>query len=288
MTVASPQSLFERRRNTKLNVKIETNAPTVQCPGISDTYDVRELLGHGSSCKVHRAIRRKDGNQVALKVMCWADETVSAVAKAEFSVLERINHPSIVRALDFFVTGDQHAVVALSFFDGKELGTAIRQLEERRLREATAHRLFVPLVEALDYLHQRGIIHCDVKPQNVLVTRDFTDLQLIDFNIAFNPEVDSGEQDLGPKVTEYAAPEVSAGNLCSQLSDIWGAGLCLLLMLSGQCSDLSMSQLPTISSTCRGTLRQCLAKNPSSRPTAMTLVQSDEWMVDGQPIVWHR
>lgn len=276
-------SLWERRRSSRnRSLKIDAvayNSFPTSCPEICDAYDVLEVLGRGTVGSVHRAVHRKDGAQVALKVAHLSDEVVTAVAKAEFAMLQRISHPNIVRALDFVMTRDHRAVLVLSFFDGKELGAAVRRLEQKRLQEATAQKLFGLLVRALEHLHQQGIIHCDVKPQNLMVSRDFTRLQLIDFNIALRQKEG---HDLMPLCSQaYAAPEVLQGHSPTQVSDVWGAGLCLLTMLSGQCMRRSndfILDIPMVSAQCRDTLLQTLAQDPSDRPTSTMLLQ-EEWLL---------
>lgn len=273
--------LLERRKfNSGNGLKIDLVGPTLPAlhPEISAMYDVLEVLGQGAYAKVYRAIHRKDGGQVALKVVSC--NHTSAIAKAEVSLLKRINHPNIVRALDLLVTEDQQAVMVLSFFDGCGLGTVVRRQQEKRLSEATAHMLIVQLVQALEHLDQHGIVHCDVKPQNVLVSRDCADLLLVDFNIASHA---SDFIDLVPQCSPaYASPEVLHGDPPSHVSDVWGAGLCLLTMVAGEhheCDDF-MTNLPMVSILCRQTLRQCLATDPAMRPSATKLLQT-QWLLCG-------
>jgi len=249
---------------------------------ISDDYDVFEVIGKGSTGKVYRACRRKDGEQVALKVVSTVnDDGQAMIAKAEFSLLQRMSHPSIVRALEFFeVPGN--AVLVLTLFDGSPLSVTVKR--EHRLSEETARKLFVQLLQALDYLHQNRIVHRDVKPANVLISHNLTDLKLIDFNIGrYLPEGGA----LSPECTRsYAAPEVKNGRAPGEASDIWGAGLCLCMMLFGHCPPASVRDshaaldgldLSSVSEPAVATLRQCLVVEHSMRPAATTLLQMP-WM----------
>jgi len=105
-------------------------------------------------------------------------------------------------------------------------------------------------------------------------------LKLIDFNISrYLP--DGGA--LSPNCTQaFAAPEVRKGGSPSEASDIWGAGLCLNMMLSGRCPywdgrhdvPANSFELPYLSEPCRATLKQCLALDHSMRPAAMTLLRA--------------
>lgn len=253
---------------------------------ITDRFEVLEAVGQGSCGVVRRAKRRSDAEEVALKVIRSADEETIEIARAEFSVLQRIDHPNIVRALDFFTTIDG-AVLVLSYFDGNQLNTAVSNAACKQFSELTSHRLFVSLLQALHHLHENRIVHRDVKPENVMVSSDLCDLRLVDFNISrYLPE---GEA-LSPNCTPaYAAPEVRRGGSPSEASDIWGAGLCLCLMLSGKCPQVDSrvqqvsvkdSRLAAISESCRKTLWRCLTLEESARPAAMSLLQTP-WVLCG-------
>jgi len=266
----SPQarlSLSERRKlNKGASLKIECSSPIHA--GLEDSYDLQEVLGQGALGLVRRAVHRTTGQEVALKIFQLPHQEVAAVARAEHAMLQRVDHPNIVKAMDFFTTSTMHPVLSLSYFDGMELGLAVRSQRERCLTEAIAHRPFKILLDALDHLHQRGIVHCDVKPQNILASRDFRDLMLIDFNIAICP---LEQPDLVPKCSgAYAAPEVRKGNTPTAAGDVWGAGLCLVMMLSGHC-DVSLDSL-SVSEPCAETLRHSLAKDASLRSSVSTLL----------------
>jgi serine/threonine protein kinase len=288
--------LWKRRKGTSdINrptcdvalVKADVAAANERCSdlvhSIDTDYDVREILGHGSLGVVHRAVRRRDGEIVALKATRTSDEDKVAIVKAEFTLLKRLDHPHIVQALDFFVTSDL-VVLVLSLCVGDQLGIAVRRTKEKRLSEGVARKSFAALLQALDYLHQRRILHRDIKPENVMVSEDFAVLKLIDFNIARLSDGGS----LSPN-TSLSAPEVRIGCSPSEVTDIWGAGVCLCFMLSGQCPRVDMqsntvsfnsTHMTRVSEPCTSILRQCLAMDHKMRPAAMTLLQAG-WAQDG-------
>jgi serine/threonine protein kinase len=244
---------------------------------LDDIYAMGEVLGRGAIAMVRHATRRSDGAEVALKIVRTTEDEVISIAIAEYALLRRLQHPNIVRAIDFCVVGEC-AVLTMPAFSRCNLEAAMRQADRNCLSEAAARELVILLLQALDYLHRQDIIHCDVKPENVLVDANFSSLQLIDFNIArCIPE----EGALPPNNRPLcAAPEVRSGASPSKSSDIWGAGLCLCLMLHGQCrhDDIKngtvFNTICGVSEECMQVLRQCLTTQYSMRPSATTLLQS--------------
>merc|ERR1719440_368626 len=221
------------------------------------------------------------------------------VAKAEFHLLRSIEHPHIIRAYDFFVATDR-VVLVLEFFEGLSLGRAISATSARCFSERVSHDVFVPLLQAIAHLHERRIIHRDVKADNVLVSADFKDLRLIDFNTAKRLAEGGALTVTGTRL--YAAPEVLLGDSPSEGSDVWAAGLCLHLMLSGKLPaqqrkpvanytqfvrqvseeqiDLNGPRWRVISARCKTAVHQCLKLRKEERPAAITLLE-DDWIKNG-------
>jgi serine/threonine protein kinase len=278
---SSNKSLLERRRGKKVDLKVNCLASEASSSeDIGDAYTMLECLGQGSLSVVYRAIQKASGQEVALKIVRTTDEEVVSTSRQEFLLLQRIQHPNIVRVFDFFVRGNR-TVLVMNLYKGDALGAVVKNQVDRRLPESTACRLFGALLQALDHLHQHRIVHRDVKPENVLVSDDLKVLQLIDFNLArYLPEGGA----LSPNCTPaYAAPEVRKGGAPSEAADIWGAGLCLCMMLSGQCSVQHCKvQVDGIaaSGACMAILLSCLKEEHSMRPAAMTLLTTD-WVRSG-------
>jgi serine/threonine protein kinase len=206
-------------------------------------------------------------------VIITSDEEVALKASAEFSMMKGINHPHIVAAIDCIAT-PYRVAVALSYFPGNPLHLVVQRCTHKRLPETSALPLFVQLLEALDHLHQHRIVHRDVKAENVLVNADLSELKLIDFNIACRlPEKDGL---VSPRCTPiYAAPELRRGGSPSEASDIWGAGLCFMLMLTGNSLPGDMKVHPELlmcSTTHRELLSWCLQADDSTRPSAAMLI----------------
>lgn len=311
-----PQTLLQRRLWARPQLKVDCNRPAglpgcqllprsgeplgadakVVAPIVPEHYTPLEILGRGAFGAVHRALCDKTGEQVALKVMSTTqEEGVLSAARWEYDVLRQISHPHIVKPIDFRVLPTQ-AVLVLELFDGPCLTRAVQQAPGRCFPESEARALFRALLSALEHLHSRGLVHRDVKPENVLVSRSRADLKLVDFHTAcFGKDL----SDLSSPGTQlYAAPEVLQGAAPTEANDMWGAGVCLHLMLSGRLPSLcgasveaaGVGKLPELSFTgarwkgvaqpARSAVRRTLALDRAQRPTAALMLE-DAWVREG-------
>jgi serine/threonine protein kinase len=259
------------------------------------SFILEETLGRGILGVVHRARRRESRQTVALKVVHASDEELSKVPRREYDILRLLDHRYIVRALDF-VASKILSVLVLEFFDGMPLGTATAPA--RGLPEETGRFLFTALLQAIEYLHSKGMVHSDVKPENVLVSKDLNDLRLVDFHTC---QYARDLHDLlEPGTLYYAAPEVWSGECPTEANDIWSAGLCLHLMLLGSLpggrhngDDIgdTFPDAPTgalvpclrgkrwraLSKPCKAALEYSLRSERALRPSATELLQV-EWL----------
>lgn len=308
MNASKPLTLLERRKHrlkTRPGIdldKIKAESAAADTPfdlsdrhGITNLFEVHEALGQGTTGVVFRATRRNDRREVALKMMRIDDEELISVARGEFELLRSIQHPHIIEALDFFVY-PAGAVMALSYFAGNTLDNAVSALPGRCMQEAVARNLFNALMLAVDHLHQQGIIHRDVKASNILVSHDLMDLKLVDFNTA-QRVLEGGALTMTGTV-DYLPPEVLLGESLSEKSDVWAAGLCLHLMLSGtlpverrlfssrshfaealssQEVKLGSQQWTHVSDECKAVLRSCLEPSSQGRATASEVL-SGSWL----------
>ena len=276
------------------------------CHEVEERYVLLEKIGRGSSGQVFRARRKEDDMQVALKFMSATSTDVVVSRRAEFEILGRLSHPNIVKALEFFCS-DCTAVLALSYHAGGTLCRAVRDSTDSRLSETAAQLLFYQLMSAVSYLHEHRIVHRDVKADNVLVSPDLMDLHLVDFNTA-RPLLEGGSLTM-TGTTEYAAPEVLNGESPSEQHDVWGAGLCLHLMLIGSlphrisgypslttfaaavCAAPVLCQSvqwEAISPECQDVVKRCLAITKHARPSA-PLVLTMPWLNQlAEPLVQRR
>jgi len=274
--------------------------------GVWSRFDMKEVLGRGAVGAVYRALARNEScDEVALKIVDTADQELRAVARHEYDTLRQLDSPYIIGAREFFAS-DVEAVLVLDYFAGTTLTNAVARAQpKRRLKESVSRTLFSMLVNALEYMHRRGIVHRDVKPDNVLVDNDNSDLRLIDFHTARQVDEDQSDMSLafGKAGTQlFAAPEVvTLDEPAMEANDMWAAGLCLYFMLSrriprgcgepgfgSETADLEELAATTpvlfdescwghISEPCKDIVRRCASVDKKMRPTALEALQSD-WL----------
>mmetsp|Transcript_59249 Transcript_59249/g.163878 ORF Transcript_59249/g.163878 Transcript_59249/m.163878 type:complete len:379 (+) Transcript_59249:49-1185(+) len=281
-------SLQARRANLKLSTLDVPTEHVCKYEGFVRGYDKLEAIGAGSTSIVHRAIRQSDGEQVVLKSMRRLGSDHVALAKQEYELVQSLNYPNIIKVFDFIENKDETSVIVLEYFQGKNLSQVMKSMPGHQLPPGVALRLFIQLLSAVEYLHSHGIVHRDIKADNLLVSDDLQTIKLIDFNTSRNME-----EALTPTGTpDYASPEVVRGESPSQAHDVWTAGLCLHVMLTGRLPGRGgpgearrlkteaaatiahdSDGKPRIADLCRWALLQSLEADEDARITASELLK---------------
>lgn len=262
---------------------------------VREAYEMLEVIGRGSTGIVRRARRKADGTEIALKTILTRDPAIAQIAKQEFELLRSLQHPNIIRGYDLHLMQDR-VFLALEYFPGKTLQSAIQESERGKFSEEESMPLFEALLSAVAHIHEAGIAHRDIKAENVLVACDLSGLRLIDFNTAQQVAIGGTLTMTGTR--EWASPEVLLGNSPDQSSDIWSMGLCLYFMLAGRLprrsarfrgleeyanavskahEDFVRSKWRHVSLACKETLRYCLAAEPQQRAEANMLISAGFW-----------
>ncbi|KAF7300662.1 Non-specific serine/threonine protein kinase [Mycena chlorophos] len=198
-------------------------------------YYMLQTLGEGEFGKVKLGIHIKYGEEVAVKLIRReAVEKEARMAKIarEIEILDLLRHPNIVRLYDVFET-DKFFGIILEFASGGELFDHI--LAHRYLRERDAAKLFAQLISGVWYMHQKNIVHRDLKLENLLLDRN-RNLIITDFGFANHFSRDKNElMETMCGSPCYAAPELvnAQGMYVGTAADIWSCGVILYAMLSG-------------------------------------------------------
>lgn len=195
-------------------------------------YDVRDLLGEGGVGRVFAAIDRTDGREVALKVLrpeMASDPVQTDRFVKEARLLMDLAHPHLVKGHRVAKEGET-IFFAMEKLPGRCLQDVLA--EEGRLDEESALQIVVEVAGALDALHQKGLVHRDVKPGNVLWSED-RGAVLIDLGFALARD-DAASADTTAGTVHYIAPEQARGS--GQLdvrADIYALGATLYHLTTG-------------------------------------------------------
>lgn len=200
---------------------------------LNGRYQLEELVGSGGMAVVYRGFDRLLQRRVAVKILretFACDPAFLARFQREARAAANLDHPNIVTVYDVGQDGDWHYIV-MEYVDGLDLKSLIRR--KGRLSVSEAVDIAYQIASGVGHAHKAGIVHCDIKPQNVLVTVDGR-AKVTDFGIA-RAFSESG-------VTEsstvwgsplYFAPEQAAGGPPTPASDVYSIGVVMYEMLAG-------------------------------------------------------
>ncbi|MGI8938948.1 MAG: serine/threonine-protein kinase [Iamia sp.] len=246
-------------------------------------YLLTEPLGRGAMGRVWRGVRRSDGTAMAVKVLRpeLADDP-EQVARflAERNALRAVVDDRVVRVHDLVVEGSVLAIV-MDLVDGGDLRTAMGS--EGPISPGRAATLLAGVAGGLAAVHRAGIVHRDVKPENVLMTAGEPPVRLTDFGVA---RIVDGATLTRPTqligTPDYVAPELVAGRQPSPAADIYALGIMTYEVLVGRRPFVGPTQAavlrahldeppmppPDIAPALWQVLAACLAKDPERRPSA--------------------
>lgn len=200
---------------------------------IAERYPIKKLLGSGAMGNVYLAEDIRLKREVALKQLAPGLSTntqLIARFRQEAVALARLSHPNIVQVYDFF-EAEGFFWIAMEFVKGCELEEKL-QLESLALQETL--RLVKQLAEALGYAHEKGVIHRDFKPANVLLTESI-DVKITDFGIAKLAQSSVLTQiNTVMGTPSYMSPEQANGENADLRTDIYSLGIVFYQMLSGE------------------------------------------------------
>jgi len=196
-------------------------------------YQVVEELGKGGMGRVYKAYDAEIKEHVALKVLnpdIASDESIIERFRNELKYARKISHRHICRMYDLGRAGET-TYITMEFVSGEDLKTLLRRVGQLAVKRAAA--IGVQVLEGLAEAHRLGVIHRDLKPQNIMIDRD-GNARIMDFGIARSVK-GTGITDTGAILgtPDYMAPEQLEGKEADQRSDIYAFGAILYEMVTG-------------------------------------------------------
>ncbi|HEY5477834.1 MAG TPA: serine/threonine-protein kinase [Tepidiformaceae bacterium] len=199
---------------------------------IDGRYRLERLLGIGGMSEVWLAEDDRLGRQVAVKIIRDTGEDLGGTIEREARLVARLQHPNIVSVFDAGQQDGNHYLVA-EYIEGSSLREVLKA--RGRLTEAEAVRYGIQVARALQYAHSQGIIHCDVKPENILISSQGI-AKVTDFGVAdtVTRTVTPGEARDILGTIAYLAPEVIQGAPADERSDVYSLGLTVYELVAGR------------------------------------------------------
>jgi len=276
---------------------------------LDNRYELQELIGGGGMADVYLARDNLLDRPVAVKILhqqFQSDAEFIDKFHREAQAAARLSHPNIVNIYDVGVEGTTHYIV-MEYVSGKTLKERIRM--EGHLPTAEALQIAENIASALAHAHSTGLVHCDIKPHNILMMKDGT-AKVADFGIA-RAVTESTMTYSGNVVgsVHYFSPEQAKGTMITPKSDVYSLGVVLYEMLTGQLPfngetpvSIAMQHLqqeprsvreldPSIPPVVEAIVFRAMSKDPELRPSSSELVtdirQAEQMLAGGTMMSSH-
>ncbi len=274
------------------NVSAETHS----LHGLKEKFEHLAVLGKGGMSVVHKVRHRLLNKVFAIKFLCSSLATSEHSIKRfqmEAQITSQLSHANIIAVHDYGIAPDGQPFILMDFAPGLTIADVLNR--DGKIPEQEARPIFKQIADALFHAHSRGIVHRDVKPSNVLLTRDEDGrsvAKLLDFGLA---KMTDGKID-GQNLTQsglvigsplYMSPEQCRTSDLTDLSDIYSFGCLMYEVICGKPPFRGSSPFDTmlmhvsdqpeepLSTDCSPSLKQilqrCLCKDPNMRPGSIEL-----------------
>jgi tetratricopeptide (TPR) repeat protein len=278
--------------------RVQSSAPMLEAGDVlGGRYEILQMLGEGGMGAVYKAQDRELDRPVALKLIrpeLASNPSILARFKQELLLSRQVTHKNVIRIFDL---GDAEGVkfITMEFVEGRDLRALIQ--EKKKFSPEEAVEIMHQVCQALEAAHSVGVIHRDLKPQNIM-REDSGRILVMDFGLARTVEGD-GMTQVGALVgtMEYMSPEQALATPLDQRSDIFTAGLILYELLTGKMpfrADSALASLikrtqeravpisahdSTLPVTLTSVVNKCLERDPALRyQTATEMLRDlDAW-----------
>jgi serine/threonine-protein kinase len=199
-------------------------------------YQIKEMIGEGAMAKVYRAYDPEINRSVAFKVLkedhCVDEEYLSRFLR-EAKAAGALSHSGIVTVFDVGKL-DNSPYIMMELLEGCDLGEVLKDNKKLPLKQTLI--IAIQLAKSLDYAHKSGIVHRDIKPDNIIVMPDGESIKVADFGIArMNESEETQKTQVGSVLgtPRYMSPEQALGESVDGRSDLFSVGTIMYEMLSG-------------------------------------------------------
>lgn len=281
--------------------EIPTQMPELKTShAFSHRYEILKLLGEGGIGSVYRAHDRWTKKEVALKVLAAGsgDPSVIQDFKREFLLLTQLKHPGVVKVFDFGYSenatgpGNSQPYFTMEFVQGKSLRESFPDLCNPQRAEAqfeALYHLIWQICDILEFLHLRGMVHCDLKPDNLKLTERTFSPRILDFGLSERIGSTRGQETKG--TLSYMAPEMLSRAALDERSDLYSLGVVLYEVVTSKLpfsfddpvkiisahleqKPAPPSELnPYLPSSLSQLIMRLLEKSPADRPANATQVK---------------
>jgi len=274
--------------NTVVNVNASAchGGGLEQSSQIDEAFQLGTALGSGTVATVRRVTRKSDGKVMAVKCVSNPDEEIRQFTRDEYEVVRSLNHPAIVRFEEIHETISK-VYICMEFCQD---GSVQSRVDEHGIfNEGVVRSLGLQMLRGVNHLHEKRVVHRDIKPDNLLLQKGCSILKITDFNSAKRIGKGDGTSlmltDRGTPL--YSAPELRFGLLWNERVDIWSCGLSLYFMHQGSLpfdsqqppvkEVLAAGHLPIVewnglAFSMQRLIKLCLTVNMQDRPLAMELL----------------
>ena len=255
---------------------------------LEDVYKVNSVLGKGGFGVVYCGTRKSDLKEVAIKhvaknrVSVWGTLDNESVP-LELELLHRVQGVSgVIQLIEYFERSDSFVYILERPEHSKDMFDFIT--EKKRMSEVLAVKLFKQIVQTIVDCHKQGVIHRDIKDENILVNHKAETIRLIDFGSGGFLHDDYYTDFEGTRV--YAPPEwISCGRYKANPATVWSLGILLFDMVQGdipfekdeEIVDAKLFYRKTVSKECKDLIESCLKLRPQDR-IGLEQIMSHSWM----------
>lgn len=201
---------------------------------IDGRYEITELIGIGGMADVYKAVDLMENKVVAVKILKTefaSNEDFQRRFRNESKAIAVLSHPNIVKIFDVGFT-DKLQYIVMEYIDGVTLKEYLEQ--QGAIKPKDAVHFTIQILRALQHAHDRGIVHRDIKPQNIMLFSDGT-IKVMDFGIArFSRQEGKTLSDKTIGSVHYISPEQARGDVTDEKSDIYSVGAMLFEMMTGE------------------------------------------------------